>query len=76
METMETNFGDPRTMDRKGYPPFEDLQGTDDDTVEDAGVTHRMKPMDKSMDDLMEGSRFEDGITPATAGDGEVTKPR
>ena len=32
MERIELNFGDRRTMDRKGYPPFEDLLGTDDDT--------------------------------------------
>jgi hypothetical protein len=29
------------------------------DTVEDAEVTLRMKPMDDSMDDFMGGSRFD-----------------
>jgi hypothetical protein len=38
MERILGELWRPKAMDRKGYPPFEDL-GTDDDTVEDAGVT-------------------------------------
>jgi hypothetical protein len=36
-------------------------------------VSHRMKPMDESMDDLIEDSRFDErNISPGTVGEGRV----
>jgi hypothetical protein len=59
-EDLEMNFGDRRRWIGKAIPLLRTCRGqTTDDTVEDAGVTHRMNPMDESLDDLMEGSRFD-----------------
>ena len=75
-EDLVINFGDRRRWIGKAIPLFRTCRGQTT-ILEDADVTYRMKPMDESMDDLMDTRGSMDEITPETAeADGEETKPK